>query len=216
MKQTNLTFMDRYRLILITTLGILAVDGVAAVILGRSIWAVDAIFAASAITGIYLLRKPLNLSPFLFSLLGLLAVIHCTAVFGLFKMTFFGHEYDSYVHTYSSIVIGAVSVSYLWKFKVPLAEKIVLALLLTLGVGLLNELIEFAGYQLFGEGEGLFLLGPGDIGATNAFENLMTDFFHDFYGNLVGVSLATAYFVRSNFSEKRGGQVAFTKPATRR
>ncbi|MEA3505897.1 MAG: hypothetical protein U9R36_00140, partial [Elusimicrobiota bacterium] len=124
-------------------------------------------------------------------------IMHCSAVYGWFKMSFFGYEYDAYVHTYSSIILAVIAFNYVKKFNQNLAETVFLAMFITLGVGLFNELVEFAGYKLMGKGEGLFLLGPGDIGATNAFENLMTDLFQDFYGNLAGLFLAVVYTLKT-------------------
>ncbi len=46
------------------------------------------------------------------------------------------------------------------------------------------------------------MLGPGDIGAENAFDNLMTDFVHDFFGGTVGVALSAIWRV-SHSGKKR-------------
>ena len=170
----------------------LLVAALSAFLLDRRIWAVDAAVLAALLTGIYYLRRALNLTPFLFALICALFLAHALAVFGFFRMTILGYEYDTYIHTYSSVVAALVAFNYAAKFDIPLAERLLIALLLALGVGLLNELVEFAGYRLFGRGEGLFLLGPGDIGATDAFENLMTDLLHDFYGNLAGLAIGAA------------------------
>ncbi|MBN1621053.1 MAG: hypothetical protein JW871_00495 [Endomicrobiales bacterium] len=86
--------------------------------------------------------------------------------------------------------------NYMLKYNVSFFETAFMALLITLGIGLLNELVEFAGYKLFGRGEGLFLLGPGDIGDKRFFENLMTDFFQDFYGNIAGIAISSIYWLK--------------------
>ena len=177
-----------FRLILAATWLVLAGVVAAAFLTGRRIWAVDAVVFAALLGGLYLLRSRLRLTPALFTLLCTIVVAHGLAVFGLFGMTLFGVEYDSYIHSYSSIVVALVVFHYVLGLDLPLPETLILTLLLALGLGLLNELVEFAGYRLFGRGEGFFLLGPGDIGATDAFENLMTDFFHDLYGNLAGLA----------------------------
>ncbi len=180
--------------ILITAYILLAVVIVFAFILARKIWAVDSLVLGFILTLIYLIRRQLNLTDFLFMLIAVLVLMHCFAVFGLFKMTIFGYEYDTYVHTYSSIIIAMIAFNYALKFRVSIIETALLALMITLGAGLLNELVEFAGYCIFGKGEGLFLLGPGDIGATNAFQNLMTDFSSDFYGNITGIFLSIIWY----------------------
>ena len=179
---------------LIVTLGLLIIPFVFSFILKNHEWAVDALFFGGVFILIYFLRKMLNLTPFLFILLAILVLAHCFAVFGFFKMTFFGQEYDTYIHSYSSVIIAMMSFNYFKKFHLGYFEIVIFALLITLGIGLFNELLEFAGYKIFGAGEGFFLLGPGDIGNTNAYENLMTDFFNDFYGNLIGLFLASIYY----------------------
>jgi uncharacterized membrane protein YjdF len=115
--------------------------------------------------------------------------IHGLGVFGLFRLTVLGYEWDTYVHTYSLIIGTLVAFRYVLRIERSLAETVVVAMLLALGLALANELIEFAGYRLLGQGEGLFLLGPGDIGSTDAFENLMTDFYHGFTGVVIGLGI---------------------------
>jgi len=163
--------------------------------LDHRIWALDASVIGLVMGGVYLLRRTLNLTLFIFILIVGVGLAHSFAVTGLYGMSFFGVEYDSYIHTYATIVLGIASYHYMRKFRVSVFEAAAVGLLLTMGLGLLNEFVEFAGYRIGGRGEGLFLLGPGDIGAENAFENLMTDFLHDFYGGAVGVSLSLLWHV---------------------
>ncbi len=162
---------------------------IVAMVLDRRIWALDAIVLGAGLAGVYALRRTLNLTPVLLTAVCSVVVIHELGVFGLFGMTILGYEWDTYVHTYSLVVGALVAFRYILRLERPVAETAVAAALLALGLALANELIEYAGYRLFGKGEGLFLLGPGDIGATNAFENLMTDFFHGFIGVVVGLGI---------------------------
>jgi hypothetical protein len=162
---------------------------VAAMLLDRRVWAVDAIVLGAGLAGVSALRRLLNLTPVLFAAVCSVVVIHGLGVFGLFRLTVLGYEWDTYVHTYSLVVAALVAFRYVLRFERSLAETVLVAMLLALGLALANELIEFAGYRLFGRGEGLFLLGPGDIGATDAFENLMTDFFHGFFGAVIGLGI---------------------------
>jgi len=187
---------DNTKKILLAVYVLLLVPVTAAFVLKRQIWAVDSAFMGFLLYLVYRARRALNITGFLFVLLSSLVLLHCFAVFGMFRMTILGFEYDTYIHFYSGIVVGMVVFNYTGKYRVSLAESVIMAFFIALGAGLLNELIEFAGYKLFGEGEGLFMLGPGDIGATNAFENLMTDFFNDFYGNLSGIIAAVVYRLR--------------------
>ncbi len=176
--------------ILAVTLLLLVGAVLAAFLLDRPIWALDAVVLGLGLVLVHRIRRPLALTPLRFALLAFVVLAHCYAVFGLFRMTFLGVEYDSYVHTWSNIVAALVAYGYVRQFRRSRFETLLVALLLVFGLGLANELIEFAGYRIGGEGEGLFLLGPGDIGATDAFENLMTDFTHDAMGAVVGLLLA--------------------------
>jgi hypothetical protein len=179
-----------FRHILIVALILLAGVIPTAFLLDRTIWALDTVVLGAGLVGIYALRRRLELTPLLFALLAFVVLAHCWAVLGFFRMTFFGVEYDSYVHTWANLTAALIAFRYAGKFRLPTVERLLAAFLLVLGLGLANELIEFAGYRIGGTGEGLFLLGPGDIGATNAFENLMTDFTHDALGAAAGLLLA--------------------------
>ena len=182
-----------FRRILVIALILLAGVIPAAFLLDRRIWALDTVILGAGLVGIYALRRRLALTPLLFALLAFVVLAHCWAVLGFFRMTFLGVEYDSYVHTWSNLIAALVVFRYSGKFRLPPVERLLVAFLLVLGLGLANELIEYAGYRIGGTGEGLFLLGPGDIGATNAFENLMTDFSHDAMGAAAGLLLAAAW-----------------------
>ncbi|MFO7767699.1 MAG: hypothetical protein R6W82_01905 [bacterium] len=185
--------MDRaFRGVLAAVLLLTAAVVPAALLTDRPIWAVDAVVLGTAYYLVYRLRRTLVLTPVLFAMLGLLVLAHCWSVLGMFGMSFFGLEWDTYIHTYSNFVVGLMAYRYMGKFETGGLERLVAAFLLVLGVGLTNELVEFVGYRIGGEGEGLFLLGPGDIGATNAFENLMTDFLYDTLGALAGLAAGFA------------------------
>jgi hypothetical protein len=179
-----------FRRILVMTLILLAGVIPAALLLHRPIWILDSVALGLALVILYRIRRALALTPFLFGLLAVVVLAHCYAVSGLFRMTFFGVEYDSYVHTWSNVVAALVAFRYAGKLRLPPVERLIVAFLLVLGLALTVELIEFTGYLIGGTGEGLFLLGPGDIGATNAYENLMTDFSHDVMGMTAGLVLA--------------------------
>ncbi|MCX6559007.1 MAG: hypothetical protein NTZ26_00705 [Candidatus Aminicenantes bacterium] len=186
-----------FRIILGVAWALMAVVVGLAFVLGRPIWALDATVVGLLLWGVYLLRRMLNLTPLLFALAAGIGIFHAAAVTGLYGMTFFGLEYDSYVHTYNSIAVGLLAYQYMKKFAVRKAEAALMAMLITLGIGLFNELVEFVGYRIGGRGEGWFLLGEGDIGRESAFDNLMTDFLHDFLGMAAGVAGAVLWQART-------------------
>lgn len=181
-----------FRRVLVTVLLLTAAVVPVALLTGRAIWSLDAVALGTGYYVVYRLRRVLALTPLLLGLLGLLVLAHCWSVLGMFKMSLLGLEWDTYIHTYSNFVVGLIAYRYMGRFRTGRIERLLAAFLLVLGVGLANELVEFIGYRIGGEGEGLFLLGPGDIGATNAFENLMTDFLHDALGGLAGLAAGWA------------------------
>jgi hypothetical protein len=162
----------------------------AAFLVHRPIWALDAAVIALLLWAVYGVRRVLNLTPFLFALVACIGIFHVAGVAGLYGMTFIGAEYDSYVHTFNSVVLGLAAYRYTSRLTGRKGEAALLAVLLTLGLGLVNELVEFVGYKAGGRGDGWFLMGAGDIGHEDAYNNLMTDFLHDFLGMAAGVSAA--------------------------
>ena len=176
--------------LLFVSWGLLAVAAALAFLLGRPVWALDAAVVSLFQGAIYLLRRTLNLTPLTFGLILSAGLAHCFAVTGLYGRTFWGVEYDSIIHTYTNIVFGIAAYRYMRKFDVSKAEAAAVGFLFTMGLGVVNEIIEYVGYRIGGEGEGLFLLGPGDVGAENAFDNLMTDFLHNAFGGVIGVGLS--------------------------
>ena len=183
----------KFVIVLIIALAVIAAAAVYAVLAGNTVWAYDAAFLAVLLLIVYACRGFLNLTSFLFALLGLAAIMHMAGAFGAFKTVLLGMEYDTYVH----FMTGAIGVLIVYNFlalkQLGTMERVAIALLLLLGIDLVHELLEFAGYNLFGQGEGLFLLGPGDIGRTNAYENLMTDFSNEFLGALLGLVAGLVY-----------------------
>jgi len=184
---------DSRRSLLFVSWGLLVVVAVLAFLLGRPVWALDAAVIGLFQGGVYLLRRTLNLTPLTFGLILSSGLGHCFAVTGLYGMTFGGIEYDSIIHTYSNIVFGIAAYRYMRKFDVSKIECAAMGMLITMGLGVFSELIEYAGYRIAGQGEGLFLLGPGDVGAENAFDNLMTDFVHNALGGSIGIGLSVLW-----------------------
>ncbi|MFC1501087.1 hypothetical protein ACFL58_01390 [Elusimicrobiota bacterium] len=148
------------RKILFTTYILLGIVIFFAFMLRKSIWVADSIVLGFLLFIIYLARKQLNLTDFLFLLLSSLVLMHCFAVFGLFKIKIFGNEYDTYIHFYAGVVLVLVSFNYAMKFKISIVETVLLTLFIALGIGLFNEIIEFLGYRLFGEGGRFVSIGP--------------------------------------------------------
>ncbi len=180
-----------FRIILAAAAAGLAATAALAFLWGRPIWALDAAVIGLLLGAVFLLRRALNLTPLLFALVASIGLFHCAGVAGLYGMSFIGLEYDTYVHTWNTFVLGLAACRYMRKHAAGRVEAAVAALLIVLGLGLANELVEFAGDRIGGPGDGWFLTGAGDVGREDAYGNLMTDFANDFLGAAAGITVST-------------------------
>ncbi|GEM_PF-5974438 len=195
-----------FRIILAAAAAGLAAAALLAFLLGRSIWALDAAVIGLLLVAVFFARRALNLTPLLYGLIVSIGMFHCAGVAGLYGMVFIGLEYDTYVHAWNTFVLGLAAFRYMRKHPAGKAEAAIMALLITLGLGLANELVEFAGYKIGGRGDGWFLMGPGDIGREDAYGNLMTDFANDLGGAAAGVAVSLlALTLREKRSQRLKG-----------
>lgn len=125
-------------------------------------------------------------------MLGIGLLLHNLGVFGFYNTTFFSVDYDHYVHFWNGLTLAIILSIYL-AFQIPklkLSTLLFLTFFVVLGLSALHELAEFGAYRLFGYGEGFFLLGPGDIGASGTYENTMLDVFNNLLGAVAGLVIS--------------------------
>lgn len=65
-----------------------------------------------------------------------------------------------------------------------------LIIVFTIGINLFHEMIEWIGYNVFGEGPGIFMFGKGDRGGSKWW-NLMRDVSSASIGALIYTSVRT-------------------------
>lgn len=133
----------------------------------------------------YLLRSRLALHPFHFGLFAAAILLHDLGSLGFYRRTFFGVEFDLFVHFYFGVVAGFVfyrGFRYFYELK---GWKLCVAVaLFTLGVGGVHELVEWSTTLAMGPERGMLKLDPNDPFDTQK----------DLLNNLCGAMLAAALY----------------------
>ena len=134
---------------------------------------------------IYLLRARLALHPFHFGLFAGAILLHDLGSFGFYRRTFFGMEFDLFVHFYFGVVAGFVFYRGFRHFYELKGWKLFVAVaLFTLGVGGVHELVEWSTTLAMGPERGMLKLDPNDPFDTQK----------DLLNNLCGAMLAAALY----------------------
>ena len=148
---------------------------------------------------VYKFRHKLNLTPLFFFVLMFSLGLHTAGVYGLYAQQFLGIDFDHYTHFFGSLAMCLILVNWLLHYK-SLKYKFgvvcFIAILMTLGISAIHEIIEFLGYFFFGEGEGFLFAGAGDglltsadIGLSGTYHNAMIDLLFNAIGAVVGCIL---------------------------
>ncbi len=134
----------------------------------------------------YKFRKLLNLSLFGYYLLFVAMLMHNLGVFGFYGKFEF---YDILTHIYGLAAISFNIYFLLIKYVKVKWFLILGAILISGGIGVIIENIEYSGYILLGNGEGVFLYGDGDIetGINGAWIDAMEDLINNWVGALIGL-----------------------------
>lgn len=158
----------------------------------------DFIFLMLMLWGVYALRDTIKLHPFHFALLALFLLLHNLGTFGTYSQTYFGLEYDFWVHTYFGFVSALVLVR-VYRLVGPYRGwfMYIAILAVILGFSAFHELFEYAGAMTVGEGEGVLFIGAGDLDEWDT----QKDMRNNLLGALIGLALSRLY--------------AFAVPATR-
>lgn len=90
--------------------------------------------------------------------------------------------WDIYMHSIAGFALGAITYQLFAKERWSTLKKTVIILLVIIGIGVVHEVTEWAGYAVLGEGEGWLLFGEGDEGEWR-------DTIFDLFFNFVGASL---------------------------
>jgi len=160
------------------------------------------LFLVPILWGVFALRRRLFLGPLHFALFAIGLVLHDLGAFGGYQKTFFGLQYDWFVHFYFGVVGGLV-IARLLDFRLGLRGAILflLVVLVVTGIGGLHEIVEAASTRYLGKDLGMLYTGPDDIYDTQ----------EDLFNNVLGASLAFALhrFAGRARGRGRGGPRSF-------
>lgn len=142
-------------------------------------------------------RRPLALHPAHYAVFASFVLFHDLGVFGSYRKSFFGLQFDVYVHFYFGLAAGfivrrAFQARFGWKGP----WLVVSVALFILGMGAVHELVECGTTIVLGKEKGMLKLDPNDPYDTQK----------DLMNNLLGALLATAI---SSVQTKRSAARAF-------
>jgi len=156
----------------------------------------DFILVVCLLSLFYFIKDKLKIHYFHYFSLCVLLIFHSLGGFDFYRLTFFGLEYDTYLHFFFGFLLSIFlfrTFLLVGKFK----DKRIIGLILifmVLGVSALHELVEYGGALFLGEGEGVLFLGAGDEGYWDS----RNDMFSNLVGSLVGL-LGYSLFRRKIF-----------------
>jgi hypothetical protein len=168
----------------------------------RSSWFWDNILSICIIVLLFLFRKKLRLNPVTSSLVCLALIFHSAGTFGFYTSSPVFVEYDVFTHFFGLFAVAFLLCGLVKSRGASKGMMVVLVILASMGVGSFVELLEYSGYEMFGTGEGVFMIGDGDFGGDlgNVFgeDNLAgvwIDTMQDLVVNLLGTLVGVACFL---------------------
>ncbi|MBW2967561.1 hypothetical protein KY362_03675 [Candidatus Woesearchaeota archaeon] len=180
-------------------------------------WFWDALIAAGFLTFMFFLNKYLKLGKTGFLLFNAALLCHNLGSFGFYEFKWGVVAYDNLVHLLGGAVAAYIVFNYIARKlhmhrKVQLRssvldENLVVMLLLVIAgvafLGVVVELVEFAGYQWLGPGEGILFVGAGDASYSKAeYETQYEDTMEDIIVNLLGASIGVVLYYHLKYKKK--------------
>ena len=163
---------------------------------------IDLFTAAAIILIIFIIHRSVNFNKYVPLFLGLGFLLHTLGLYQIIQYegyigTLYGgpilnYHYDLIVH-----VVGVLffSLAFCHMIYTPLIKGLkskmlvfVILFFFMLGIGALNEAIEYVGFDVLGHGEGFLEFGDGDSTASGGpWENASLDLMANMVGSLIGV-----------------------------
>ncbi|MBT3405933.1 DUF2238 domain-containing protein [Candidatus Woesearchaeota archaeon] len=165
-------------------------------------WFWDNILSIFIIILLFLFRKKLRLNPLTTSLVCLALIFHSAGTFGFYSISPVSVEYDVFTHFFGLFAVSFLLCELVRGRGATKGMMVVLVILASMGVGSFVELLEYSGYEMFGTGEGVFMIGDGDFGDVvgDAFgegylAGVWIDTMHDSVVNLLGALVGIVCFL---------------------
>ena len=93
----------------------------------------------------------------------LLVILHNSS---LYSLHFFALKFENFLHFFGGFTLAIIADRIL-REKLSRIKRFTLIIILALGIGAITEIVEWSGYTILGEGEGLFFFGVGDEDSWN-------------------------------------------------
>lgn len=190
-----------------TTILMLIVTGINAII-QHTIYIMDTIVFGLIVTFLFLFRKKI-----IFSWQGALLCcmgifMNISGMFGAYNISLYTVGWDKFLHLITSTGLTLLTYTYLQHIQKnnskPIFNKIELAIItiiIVMGAGALNEIVEFTGARYFGINQGILTTANGNIVANNDFEKYDTQW--DLITNTIAaIATVTILTINSNIHKK--------------
>lgn len=171
-----------HRWVFIAAIAFFLALAVHALLSGNTEYLFDRVFAAALVGLIWVLWRRFKISDWALGAVGLAIVLHQLKLYG---NTYFGIEFDNYMHAISGFAIAAIVYQIIddcdsGKCHHPL-KKLLLTFCAAYGTAALIEPLEYFGYATVGNGEGILGYGAGDGG--------WRDTAFDLIANMIGAAV---------------------------
>lgn len=132
--------------------------------IGQTTWMYDQVLSMGLILIVYYFRSELHMGGFQYTLLLFILLLHNLGSFGFYSNSYFGLEYDVWVH----FLWGVCGYLIFYNFHAAKNSHSIaffMAFVSVMALSGVHEVLEFAGMNLFGQGEGVLFYGYGDMGS---------------------------------------------------
>lgn len=182
----------------------------------NSQWLYDNIITIVFLILVYSLNKWLKLQKTGLIIINIALLTHNLGVFGYYSWKNPFIEYDTIVHFISSCAASYVLFNFVArKLHIKKKQRVkhtvvdehmaVIFFLVIASVSFLGsfvELIEYGGYRLFGEGEGILFTGAGDLSNDTSCEGQYIDTMEDIIVNTLGSIVGTLLYYLLKYKKK--------------
>jgi uncharacterized membrane protein YjdF len=175
----------------------------------------DVIFSVFLIIVLFFLYAKIRLTPISYSLVCFSLIVHNLGTFGFYaNPPIFNIPYDVITHILGFFTVTIVIANFLSfsltkskKFKFNDFIVLMMIFLAALGIGAIVETMEFTGYLVWGQGEGFFQFGSGDLNNADLLTQVVGGGYFDTMGdlicNMVGALSAVILFWMTFFIFKK-------------